>query len=118
LYGIASLELLSDLGSALFNLYQSSMSSYNAEDVSQLRVLDSIESAAIRLVEFSKHLFADPESMDIRYMSPFIPVALYQAAMIQYRTWQRTKEIFCRERVNVLLKILGHFGKRWFVAGE
>ncbi|KIW35706.1 uncharacterized protein PV07_02390 [Cladophialophora immunda] len=104
--------------SALFNLYDAAMKQYNDEDLGKLRILDCIESAAIRLVDFSRHLFADPESIDIRNMSPLIPLSLYQAAMIQYRAWKRTNEIFCKERVTSLFKILANFSKRWFAAAK
>jgi hypothetical protein len=107
-----------DRSSALFNMYDVSLSHYHDNDVRKMRVLDSLESAAVSLVDFSKHVFADPSRKDASFMSPFIPLSLYQAAVIQHRAWRRTKVPFCKERVSHLMKTLQIFSKRWLNAGE
>jgi hypothetical protein len=109
---------LSDLRSALFNLYDAALKQYREDDVGKIRITDSLESASMRLIDFSSRLFADLNVMDIRHMSPLIPHSLYQAAVIQHRTWKRTNEIFCKERLDSLMRILRHFSKRWLVAGK
>jgi hypothetical protein len=111
-------RLKSDSGSALFNLYEVSISHYHDDDVRKMRVLDSLESTAVSLVDFSKHVFADPTRKDASFMSPFIPLSLYQSAVIQHRAWRRTKVPFCKERVATLVNTLQLFSKRWFAAGE
>ena len=77
-----------------------------------------MESASVRLVDFSTRLFGDPEIMDIRNMSPLIPYSLFQTALIQYRCWKRNNEVFGKERLDSLMRILGYFSKRWLSAGK
>ena len=111
-------SLFTDVQSALFSMYDAALKNCLEDDVAKMRITDSMESASVRLTDFSILLFADPETKDIRHMSPLIPYSLYQAAIIQYRSWVRNHEIFCKQRLDSLVKILGYFKKRWLVAGK
>lgn len=93
------------------------MERYADDDLNKARIESSMESAAIQLTDFSVHLFADLEVMDIRQMSALIPHSLYSATLVHLRIWRQTKSMFCKVRVDALKRILGHFRKRWLVAG-
>lgn len=77
-----------------------------------------METASIRLTDFSIHLFANLDAIDIRGMSPLIPHSLFSAAVVQFKLWRRTNEMFSKARVDSLKRILSHFNKRWLVAGK
>ncbi len=109
---------LTDMYSALFSMYDAALEHYQDDDLGRIRITDSMESASVRLVDFGVHLFLNPENKDIRDMSPLIPYSLYQAAIIQYHSWKRNRVIFCKQRLDSLVTILGYFKKRWLVAGE
>lgn len=103
--------------SALFTLYDSALLSnkYNDDDKSGL--LTSIEATSNRVVQFATLLFGNTEKVNIDTLSPFVPYSLYQAAVVQFRLWKRTETSQYKEAMDSLKEILGHFARRWQIAG-
>jgi hypothetical protein len=93
------------------------MNHHHDNQLNKLRVADSMKSASVRLAEFSRLLFADLDTINITVMSPLIPYSLYEAAIVEFRSWKENKESFCKQRFDVLRTVLGHFRRRWLVAG-
>jgi hypothetical protein len=71
----------------------------------------------MRIADFSRLLFSDLEAVDVRTMSPLVPHSLYQAALVQFQSWKQNNEVFCKQRLDSLKRILGHFKRRWLIAG-
>lgn len=93
------------------------MNHHHDNQLNQLRVADSMKAASVRLAEFSRLLFADVDAINITAVSPLIPRSLYEAAIVEFRSWKENKEMFCKQRFDVLRTVLGHFSRRWLIAG-
>jgi hypothetical protein len=57
------------------------------------------------------------EHVEFETLSPFVPYSLYQAAVVQLSLWKRTEMDSHKNAFDSLKIILGHFKKRWLVAG-
>lgn len=111
-------SLVSDkILSALFALYESALLPCNLDNDSRANILKSIEFISTQIVEFSEYLFRDLDKIKYNMMSPFVPQSLYQAAIVQFRLWKQTNEMRYKNALDSLKNILGHFNKRWLVAG-
>ncbi|KAK3620812.1 hypothetical protein LTR56_020586 [Elasticomyces elasticus] len=80
-------------------------------------VLSAMEPLSTQIVVFSSRLFGDGEGIDYGTLSPYIPLSLYQAAVVQSRLYRRTGERCYGEALLTLKRLLGYFNKRWLVAG-
>jgi hypothetical protein len=103
--------------SALFTLYESALLSGNLDNDSRISTLKSLEYISTQIFEFSEYLFRDLGKVKYNMMSPFVPQSLYQAAIVQFRLWKQTNETRYKTALDSLKQILGHFNKRWLVAG-
>jgi hypothetical protein len=83
-----------------------------------MQLLQSIESCALYISQFSQHLFSDMEAVPLDTMSPFIPYSIYQAAIVQFRLWKQTQDSKYKEMFDSLQGILDFFGRRWENAGQ
>jgi hypothetical protein len=103
--------------SALFMLYEF-MLSWNTENVfNRDQILQSIEETSIRVLTFAEASYGDrDENYPTETLSPYLPYSLCQAAIVQYRLWKQTGNPICKQRLDVLKRILGEFSKRWMVA--
>lgn len=105
------------LTSTLFALYQAALNNPHDTQLNKLRVLDSMKANSVRIAEFSRLLFLEQHLPDIGILTPINPHCLYTAALVEFQAWKENKEVFCKQRFDDLKSILGHFGKRWLIAG-
>jgi hypothetical protein len=101
--------------SALFILHAASFPDDTVE--TQNRLYQVLEPISTRISEFSNLLFIQVEHVDLQTLSPFVPYSLYQAAVVQLNLWKRTDIDSYRNAFESLKTVLGHFKKRWLVAG-
>jgi hypothetical protein len=101
--------------SALFILHAASFPEETGEN--QDRLHQALEPICTRISEFSSRLFLHVEHVEFETLSPFVPYSLYQAAVVQLSLWRRTDIESYRNAFESLKTILGHFKKRWLVAG-
>lgn len=100
---------------ALFTLYDSALISITISEHERVVVTNSIEETSTRIANYSKFLFGDRETVDISLFSPFVPLSLYQAAIVQLRMWKRTGNVSCKVAFDSLVDILLFYSKRWLV---
>jgi hypothetical protein len=99
-------------------LYDSALKSegvVQSDNISSLRT--RVNSLSAELVSFSHRLFGDAQSVNLDELSPFVPHALYQAAVIQGQLWMKTSDIHYMEALGSLRSVLHTHSKRWTVAG-
>jgi hypothetical protein len=101
--------------SALFILHATSFSEETVEN--QNRLYQVLEPISTRISEFSNRLFIQVELVELETLSPFVPYSLYQAAVVQLGLWKQTDSESYINAFESLKTILGHFKKRWLVAG-
>jgi hypothetical protein len=109
-----------DANSALLNLYcsRSNMLHPEQNDTELLfKILATVEPLSHKVLYYAAKLLGDPEKLNYREISPFIPQSLYQAAVVQHRLWKYKGTVHYKEGLNALRRILGYLKKRWLVAG-
>lgn len=104
--------------SAFFTLYESALRSKTLSELERINILNSMEETSTRITAFSKHLFGDEDLIGYSTMSPLVPYAQYQSAVVQYRLWKQTGKIRYKENMDSLKVILGFQSRRWMLAGE
>jgi hypothetical protein len=77
-----------------------------------------MEPLSTQLVQFSSALFSTGEDVDYGTFSPYVPLSLYQAAVVQLRLWNQTGEECYWQGLSSLKRTLGYFGRRWTIAGK
>jgi hypothetical protein len=77
-----------------------------------------MEPLSTQLVQYSSALFSTGEDVDYGTFSPYVPLSLYQAAVVQLRLWNQTGEGRYWQGLSSLKRTLGHFGRRWTIAGK
>jgi hypothetical protein len=77
-----------------------------------------MEPLSTQLVQFSSALFSTGEDVDYGTFSPYVPLSLYQAAVVQLRLWKQTGEECYWQGLSSLKRTLGYFGRRWTIAGK
>lgn len=82
------------------------------------RIQDSLNICSERVLKLSYRLFGDESKLDYETMSPFIPYAQYQAAIVQYQIWKRDGNRESLDMFNASKAIIGFFRRRWHVAGR
>lgn len=102
------------LSSAIFTLYGSSIVKGGDND----RRAALVEEIAVEITDYCRRLFSIEEQIHYDIMSPFVPYALYQAAVVQQQLLKHNPETRYEKNVQFLKQILGSFNKRWLVAGN
>lgn len=77
-----------------------------------------MEPLSTQIVQLSSALFRTGEDISYGTFSPYVPLSLYQAAVVQLRVWKRTGEERYCHGLSSLKQTLGHFNKRWTVASR
>lgn len=77
-----------------------------------------MEPLSKRIAEFSRKLFANGDEVDYVTLSPFVPISLYQSAVVQWRLWKQSRKAEHKVALESLKVILGYFSKRWGIAGK
>ncbi|KAK3117102.1 hypothetical protein LTR53_001831 [Teratosphaeriaceae sp. CCFEE 6253] len=80
-------------------------------------VLTAMQPLSTQIKVFSNQLFGNGEAICYGTLSPYIPLSLYQAAVVQSRLYRRSGEQCYGEALLSLKKLLGYFNRRWLVAG-
>lgn len=106
-----------DEGSALFILYEF-MLSHNKWDISEReRIYQSIKDTSLRALTFAEATHNDRfENYPIETQSPYLTYSLYQASIVQYRSWKRTGDPVSKDQLDILRSILEAFTHRWMIA--
>lgn len=55
---------------------------------------------------------------DIDKFSPYVPLAIYQSAVVQRMSWTLNGDVFHYDALNVLTSTLETFAQRWANAGD
>lgn len=76
------------------------------------------EHTALEMTRYCRKLFEDEEAINYSCLSPFVPYALYQSAVIQLQLLNCSPQAKYEENVNFLKQILRNFSKRWLLAGK
>ncbi|KAK0860466.1 hypothetical protein LTR91_006504 [Friedmanniomyces endolithicus] len=100
---------------ALFVLHDSM--GRNGTGGSNDRALDAMEPLSIRITQFSLRLFGTGQDLNYGTFSPYVPLSLYQAAVVQLRLWKRSGEIVHEDNLRSLKHILEYYCRRWLIAG-
>ncbi|KAK0761215.1 hypothetical protein N5P37_006162, partial [Trichoderma harzianum] len=74
------------------------------------------EHTALETTRYCRKLFEDEEAINYSCLSPFVPYALYQSAVIQLQLLQRDPNAKYEDNVDFLKQVLRNFGKRWMLA--
>jgi hypothetical protein len=78
-----------------------------------------MEPLSTQIADFSQRLFGGAdEDRDYSTFSPYVPLSLYQSAVVQLRLWKQTGDSTYEDRLVSLKGILGHFNRRWVIAGD
>jgi hypothetical protein len=102
------------INSALFTLHGSSI----AKGKDSLRRAALVEETSVEITDYCRRLFGIEEQIHYGILSPFVPYALYQAAVIQQEIFKHNPETRYKRNIQFLKELLGSFNKRWLVAGN
>jgi hypothetical protein len=102
------------LSSALFTLYGSSIVK-GGDDVRRRALVEEIST---EITDYCRRLFGIEEQIQYGILSPFLPYALYQAAVVQQQILKRNPETRYKRNIQFLKQVLGSFNKRWLIAGN
>jgi hypothetical protein len=111
-------KLLLITSSALYTLYDSAVDLQETDDAMKSQILSSMEPFSKQIAEFSRRLFGNGDGIDYGSLSPYVPYSLYQSAVIQHQLWEKTGQAIHQAALDSLKEILGHFSRRWLVAGN
>jgi hypothetical protein len=104
--------------SALYLLYDYT-GRRTGEVVNDQSNVTAMEPLSTQIAEFSHRLFGESgEDRDYSTLSPYVPLSLYQSAVVQLRLWKQTGDPTYHQRLSSLKAILGHFDRRWAVSGN
>ncbi|KAH8807729.1 hypothetical protein F5884DRAFT_345902, partial [Xylogone sp. PMI_703] len=102
--------------SALFMLFDSSQFQYQNDETRISYIINHLDVLSLRIAEYAARLFYDEKNIAYEFLSPFLPHALYQAAVMQFRLWKQTNELRYKEQCESLKTILMYYSRRWLVA--
>lgn len=106
------------VGSAIFTLYGCSAD----QERYGVRIKNCpatlAEHTALEMTRYCRKLFGDEEAINYSSLSPFVPYALYQSAVIQLQLLQRDPKAKYEENIEFLRQVLSNFGKRWMLASK
>jgi len=89
---------------------------HNGTGGSDDRALDAMEPLSHRITQFATRLFGTGQDLNYGTFSPYVPLSLYQAAVVQNRLWMRSGDAAYRENLLALKHILQFYSRRWMVA--
>lgn len=107
--------------SSLFTLYSAPLfrSNHRSTDEHEHLPLTAMEQLSARMAEISDYVLGVAQDKDKLFMlSPFVPYALYQTAVIEFRLWKQKGESQHKERAYKMVEILRYFRNRWAIAGK
>ena len=76
-----------------------------------------MEPLSTQIAQFSSRLF-DRDDIDYTTFSPYVPLSLYQAGVVQLRLLKQTGGEASEDELNSLKRILERFRQRWASAGD
>lgn len=76
------------------------------------------EHTSLEMTRYSRKLFGDEEKIDYSSLSPFVPYAVYQSAVIQLQLQKRNPQEKYEDNIDFLKQVLRKFNKRWLLAGK
>ncbi|KAJ5880407.1 uncharacterized protein N7473_011460 [Penicillium subrubescens] len=110
---------LSTCISSLFTLYAAPSLRSQSRTLDENTPLFAMEQLSAKMAEISDYIFGMAQDENKRFMlSPFVPYALYQTAVIELRLWKQKGEPQYKERADRMIQILWLFSKRWSIAGK
>ena len=77
-----------------------------------------MEAVADRVVRYAERCYSPEVDPDCKTMSPYIPLSLYQAAVVRDRQYRISRRASTAAYVETLKRILTLFAKRWSNAGK
>lgn len=77
-----------------------------------------MEPLSTQITDFSRQLFGPEKPVNYDLMSPYIPLSIYQSAVVQLRLLRKTGVAWHERAVTSLRDILMQFNKRWANAGK
>lgn len=77
-----------------------------------------MEEISIEITDYCRRLFGIEEQIHYDILSPVVPYALYQAAVVQQQILKHNPETRYKRNVQFLKQVLGSFNKRWLIAGN
>ena len=98
------------IGSALFVLYDSM--GHNGTGGGDDRALDAMEPLSHRITQCSTRLFGTGQDLNYGTFSPYVPLSLYQAAVVQLRLWKRGGVAVYQENLHALKHIMEFYSRR------
>jgi hypothetical protein len=76
------------------------------------------EHTSLEMTRYCRKLFSDEEAINYSCLSPFVPYALYQSAVIQLQLVKHSPQAQYEENISFFKQVLKNFNKRWLIAGE
>jgi hypothetical protein len=105
--------------SSLFTLYSAPLFRSQHRSLDEHLTLIAMEQLSARMAEISDYLLGVAQDENKRFMlSPFVPYALYQTAVIESRLWKQKGESQHKERAYRMVELLRYFSNRWAIAGK
>lgn len=105
--------------SSLFTLYAAPLLRSQYRNLDENAALFAMEQLSERMAEISDYILGFAQDENKRFMlSPFVPYALYQTAVVELRLWKQKGESQHKERADRMAQLLRHFSKRWSIAGK
>lgn len=81
--------------------------------------LFAMEQLSANMAEISDYILGMASDENKRFrLSPFVPYALYQTAVIELRLSKQKGEPQHSARADRMVELLQHFTKRWSIAGK
>lgn len=105
--------------SSLFTLYSAPLFPAQHRNLDEPRTLIAMEQLSARMAEISDYFLGVARDENKRFMlSPFVPYALYQTAVIESRLWKQEGNSQHKERAYRMVELLRYFSNRWSIAGK
>lgn len=105
--------------SSLFTLYAAPLLRSQSRSLDENTALFAMERLSAKMAEISDYILGMAQDENKRFMlSPFVPYALYQTAVIELRLWKQKGESQYKERADRMVQILWLFTRRWLIAGK
>lgn len=103
--------------SALFILYEHKSQAQARDGTYDANIQTRIQQVADQVVYYSRRCYDDVVP-DYATMSPYIPLSLYQAAVVRRRQAKSTGSSIATKDYEAMERILGLFALRWANASE
>lgn len=107
------------MDSSLFTLYAAPMHRSDYQNLDENAALFAMEQLSAKMADMSDYILGMASDENKRFrLSPFVPYALYQTAVIELRLWKQKGQPQYKERADRMVQLLRHFSKRWSIAGK